>query len=56
MRQQLQTGSGKSCICFKQMDNIPEVIIAVLIIRMRTQDWMATYEKSAFAAHFSTHF
>jgi hypothetical protein len=51
---------GKSCVRFKRMDDIPVELIGELMSKMSTQEWIATYErvykKSAFAAHFSTHF
>ena len=37
---------GKSCIRFKKMDDIPYDLIAELIKKMSTQDWIDLYEKN----------
>ena len=36
---------GKSCVRFKKMDDIPYDLIAKLIQKMSTNDWIKLYEK-----------
>jgi len=37
---------GKSCIRFKKPENIPFELLAELVRKISTQDWIATYEKA----------
>lgn len=37
---------GKSCIRFKNMENIPNDLLAELATKMSPQDWIALYEKN----------
>ena len=36
---------GKSCIRFKQLDDLPYALIGELMQRMSTHEWIARYEK-----------
>lgn len=37
---------GKSCVRFKKIDHIPYELIAELIKKMTTDDWISIYEKN----------
>ena len=37
---------GKSCVRFKNMDNIPYDLIAELVTKMTAEEWIALYEKN----------
>jgi hypothetical protein len=37
---------GKSCVRFKQMEEIPYKLIGELMNKMNAMDWIALYEKN----------
>lgn len=42
----LKLNMGKSCIRFKNLNDIPYTLIAELCTKMTTKDWITLYEKN----------